>query len=71
VHEINLVYGLDVRPIGFSLYVINDDVDHVSLAVLTFFLLFDPRLVLVVLYLMFECDFQVKRQNTLRRWIHI
>jgi len=60
-----------VKPLGFASCLINLGCDHFSLAVLNFSSPFDPRLVLVVLYLMFECDFQVKRQNTLRRWIHI
>ena len=55
--EINLVYGLYMRPIGLSLYGINLDFDHVLLAVLSFFPPLDPRLVLVVLLLMFELDF--------------
>jgi hypothetical protein len=57
VHEINLVYGLDMRPIGLSLYGINLDFDNVLLAVLHFFPPLDPRLGLVVLLLMFELDF--------------
>jgi hypothetical protein len=52
-----LVPSLDVRPIGISSYLNHLDFDHDSLAVLSFFPPLDPRLVLVVLLLMFELDF--------------
>jgi len=70
-YEMDLVHSFDVRPTGFYFCLINLDFDQFSLAVLHFSPPFDPRLVLVVLYLMFECDFQVMKQNALRRLMQV
>ena len=61
-YEMDLVHSFDVRPIGFYSCLINLDFDQFSLAVLNFSPPFDPRLVLVVLFLMFEFAFQVRKQ---------
>jgi hypothetical protein len=58
----DLVYSFDVKPIGFFSCLINLGFDQFSLAVLNFSPPFDPRLVLVVLFLMFEFAFQVRKQ---------
>ena len=58
----DLVHSFDVRPIVFYSCLINLDFDQFSLAVLNFSPPFDPRLVLVVLFLMFEFAFQVRKQ---------
>jgi len=62
VYEMDLVHSFDVRPIGFYFCLINLDFDQFSLAVLNFSPPFDPRLVLVVLFLMFEFAFQCRKQ---------
>jgi hypothetical protein len=71
VHKIDLVHSFDVRPIGPYSGVIYLDSCWVSLAVLNFSSPLDPRLVLVVLFLMFECDFQVEEANALRRLMQV
>jgi hypothetical protein len=53
----DLVHSFDVRPIGLYSCLINVDFDQFLLAVLNFSPPFDPRLVLVVLLLMFELFF--------------
>jgi hypothetical protein len=67
----DLVHSFDVRPIGFYSCLINVDFDQFSLSVLNFSPPFDPRFALVVLFLMFECDFQVEEAFALRRLIQV
>ena len=70
-YEMQLVNVFDMGPTGSCFYLINIDFDQFSLAVLNFSSPLDPRLVLVVLFLMFECDFQVEEANALRRLIQV
>jgi hypothetical protein len=67
----NLVHSFGVGPIGFSSCLINLGFDQFLLAVLNFSSPFDPRLVLVVLFLTFGCDFQVEEANALRMLIQV
>ena len=71
VHKMDLVHSFDMRPIRLYSCLINLDFDQFSLAVLNFSPPFDPRLVLVVLFLTFECDFQVEEANALKSLIQV
>ena len=56
-YEMMMMHDINMKPIGFVSWMFEFDFDWTLLAVLAFSFIFDPRLVLVVLWLMFEFMF--------------